>query len=144
MRAEALQRAETGAAHSARDLHPAAFNYYAQVDYLTHSKVQIGKMDVMCGKRQAKKFRTEALGMCFPAAKSIFRLYITSFRSTAATADIEKQGFMPTFKGWDRFIVKLDPILAAVLRLEQLLANQLLALSWHKAGDRAEAAKNAA
>ncbi|CAJ0592791.1 unnamed protein product [Cylicocyclus nassatus] len=130
MRTEASRRAETGVAHPVRlernrawhvhtrqtsrrvDLHLAALNYDAQVDYLTHPKTKPPGMCCSSGKVDLPPLREppEPLRSYMSGTSAVSRHFLqniekytacfqmTSFGTAVATPDVEEQGFMPTFK----------------------------------------------
>lgn len=110
------------------DMKKEAFNYNSLVDYNSHSKINIGYMDVTCAHCSARKFQKEAPGMCCCNGKvSIaplreppepllsltsgtteesktflqnIRRYNSCFQMTSfgATKVVTEAGYMPTFK----------------------------------------------
>lgn len=104
-----------------------AFNYNPQLDYINYKEIQIGKMDKICSKCHAKKWKDEPLGLCcsngkvnlpnlenqpeliknlvqgsHPLSKHFLdraRQYNTLFQMTSFGAEEIKEGnFMPTYK----------------------------------------------
>lgn len=55
--------------HSIGNLDRAGFNYDHNIDYASHPSIQIGKMDKVCNKCNAFKFKNETDGMCCAGGK---------------------------------------------------------------------------